>query len=191
VAGRGAKHREPKLGRKMKRAQIKTTPAQIAEFWSEHIDPNGFETAASDRLGCMICGMDCELRHELLHQGHELPWARCRNRFTAWNKSGLVRGHLHSAALGGSDSPENLLMICDHCNSWMPQFNCRNKALQHLRDADWVNERWHQNFEFMLWIRNPMNRAAALQEAERKRKQVDEIKQITAEAYGISSNAKK
>ena len=164
--------------------RIKTRPSTIAEFWTTHTDETGFEPAATDQEpGCMICGFSPRLRHELLFPDQVLPWSRCRGKFAAWNKSGLVRGHLHSAALGGSDSPDNLLMICEKCNRTMPQFRCRIKALQHLRDAEWVYEAWLGQVMFMRYASDPILRQTLESEAAKIRKRFDEIRKAEEEAY--------
>jgi hypothetical protein len=73
-----------------------------------------------------------------LDMGEAMCWA-CRR----WDGSGqegayedadwLERCHLVPASLGGSDAPENLVMLCARCHREMPNVLDRTAALSWVR----------------------------------------------------------
>jgi HNH endonuclease len=101
-----------------KRARIRTTAAEIVDYWSRR------ETE---------CGLSVD-------------WADAHKR--CWRCSGkrkLEKCHIVPDRLGGSDKPENLILLCHRCHLDQPNvvdpvatWNwLRNNAVS-LYDTDWI-----------------------------------------------------
>lgn len=77
----------------MKREQMKTTIAEVVDYWSSRESE---------------CGLSVDFS-----EAHELCW-RCGYRRK------LQRCHIIPHALGGSDAPENLVLLCGRCHQEAP-----------------------------------------------------------------------
>ena len=89
-----------------KRGAIKTTFAEVVDYWTHHGDE---------------CGLSVDWA-----EAHERCW-RCGYR------SNLERCHIVPDSLGGLDSPENFVLLCRRCHREAPNVKDRSFMWRWLR----------------------------------------------------------
>jgi hypothetical protein len=91
-----------------------STPSRwaIAEHWASSPDRGRFARRLLD-LGepsCFACGWYRE------------RWDKPNTPSARWNRSGLERAHIVPDSLGGSSTPDNLLLLCKPCHIDSPDW---------------------------------------------------------------------
>lgn len=113
----------------MPRSPIRTRRSAIAEYWlgSEEGRARLPENEALIDFGephCFACAWSAT--------GPDEPPELWR----VWNRAALQRCHLIPAALGGEDSPRNLVLLCARCHSEAPDVGDPNYMLNWIAAHD-------------------------------------------------------
>lgn len=105
------------------RLPVRTKHADILAYWVEQIEWDDFEMTRAE----WVLGIEVDPEHPRC-----FACGRVRN---AWAR--FDRSHLIADCEGGTDCPENLVLLCDVCNQReMPTFSSRVLA------AYWVFRQW-------------------------------------------------
>lgn len=130
-----------------------TTKLKIAEYWyDQKISHNWFSDI--NEPCCWACGD---------FFNHNRSVANDSEREKAWEKSPLQKCHITPKSLGGSDKPENLVLMCAHCHDkapdttnpeilfgWMKKQSFLNTITNECNEAtlslieDWQNARFYE-----------------------------------------------
>lgn len=89
---------------------------KIAEYWRDKLLPNGYPVITDYyEPSCWACG-------NWIHNEYEGERIRKGDSKSLWNDSiyELERCHIIPRALGGSDTADNLFLMCPHCHKASP-----------------------------------------------------------------------
>jgi hypothetical protein len=85
---------------------------EIAEYWSKNWNSETAKFVVDlGEPSCFACGY------------YKQKWDESEDAKTCWNKTGLHRAHIVANNIGGADSPENYLLLCERCHIQAPMTN--------------------------------------------------------------------
>ena len=130
-----------------KRPCIETKHSEIAAYWmNKYIHPDGTVTKDKGHDGilvcldiyepeCFICGKSPMNSPQFSLKRYE-KLIKSDDPLNVWNiysvKATLEKAHIIPYALGGKDTPSNLVCLCHRCHKNAPNTNDYNSFIRHL-----------------------------------------------------------
>lgn len=105
---------------------------EIAKYWIEGEGRNSLYVKVYDTGEpiCFACGYHAEY------------WDRHKLSEEKWNKSSLDRAHIKPKSLGGSDTVDNLVLLCSRCHKEAPDYVDSKEMLNWISvRPHWLNHR--------------------------------------------------
>jgi 5-methylcytosine-specific restriction endonuclease McrA len=103
----------------------------ICEHWKDHLPEVGILIDWREP-GCWACGFNYGARYNIRRS--DSSW---NSILDCWNKIPLQRCHIMPRSLGGTDSVENLFLMCRECHDVMPNTSIPEIFFRWARAQDW------------------------------------------------------
>jgi hypothetical protein len=94
--------------------ELSISKSEILEFWKDRISETGLFIDWGEP-GCWACGFHYGVKYDT--RSGDAPWTEI---LKLWERIPLQRCHIVPRALGGSDNPENLFLMCRECHDSQP-----------------------------------------------------------------------
>lgn len=116
----------------MRRNIVLPSKSQIFDYWKDHLFDNGLSIDFGEP-SCWVCGFHYDGKYDI-----KRPNASWETILRRWEKIPLQRCHIIPRSLDGSDSVENLFLMCRECHDTAPNTNIREIFFEWARAQNWL-----------------------------------------------------
>lgn len=106
--------------------------SQIFEYWKNRLSDKGLSIDWGEP-SCWVCGFHYQSKYDT-----KRPDASREEILRCWEKTPLQRCHLVPRSLQGSDSVENLFLMCRECHDLAPNTNTPDIFFEWARAQHWL-----------------------------------------------------
>ncbi len=105
----------------------------IVSYWQKHAEDLGLDQDDLENPNCFACGI---MPSDLLgYISNTTEFGKGAPKVLRWSdQTRLQRAHIVAKSLGGEDTAENILMLCDLCHKESPDINDRELVLRWVRN---------------------------------------------------------
>jgi hypothetical protein len=107
------------------------TKAEIFDFWKSRLHQHGIFIDWGEP-GCWACGFHYKVKYDIKH-----PEVCMANILQLWNRIPLQRCHIVPRALGGTDNPNNLFLMCRECHDLAPNTTIPEIFYEWAKSQSW------------------------------------------------------